>query len=422
MAGSAEVNVAGVHFQRVVEGRVDQFHHAAGVFADAGQRQALQGIDFVVGIALGVQRFDRVEAFFVAGQIGLEVIGVHQMQRRAVQAIVDPGQPRRVEGVGKHADDFVVVAQQDEFTFEALCEGDPVKYRRRLKQAVGVEHRVMQGGAEGVNERHRRQFTEYAKGFEDAFAGGGGPRPGLGKLFTGKALGGAFGQQRFDDNGQTFHGLLSNRGLEPCRRGKPWRQVPERLFAPLLPGEHLIVVRCHGVQLSSPIRQHPTAIVQLQREALGPALASFDEALGRARTGFRFALDAQKVADSSGQFRQWKRFEQDVADLQLPRPLTDFSGRVTCYQHKITRPVLADRVEHLKAFHIGQAVIEHQHVGGKAFGQADRRRSVVCNPDVQPLRRQIILKVLCKQLFVFDNQYFVNQGRLLETAGPMTPP
>lgn len=140
------------------------------------------------------------------------------------------------------------------------------------------------------------------------------------------------------------------------------------------------------------------------------------------RTGFRFALDPKKVADRPRQFRQGKRFEQDVADPQLPRPLTDFSGRVTRYQHKMARPVLADCVEHLKAFHIGQAVIEHQHVGGKGFGQTDSRRSVMCNRDVQPLRRQIILKVLCKQLFVFDNQYFVNQGRLLETAGPMTPP
>lgn len=163
VAGGAEVDVAGVHFQRVVQGRVDQFHHHARVFADAGQRQALQGVGFAAGVSLGVERFDGVETFFVAGQISLEVVGMHQIQRCAMQAFIDPGQARGVEGVGEHTDDFVVVSQQDEFTFEALRQGDPIEHRRRLEQGVGVEHRVMQGSAEAGNERHRRQFAEHTK-------------------------------------------------------------------------------------------------------------------------------------------------------------------------------------------------------------------------------------------------------------------
>jgi hypothetical protein len=31
----------------------------------------------------------------------------------------------------------------------------------------------------------------------------------------------------------------------------------------------------------------------------------------------------------------------------------------------------------------------------------------MCNPDVQPLRLKVILEVFGKELFVFDNQYFV---------------
>ncbi|MNE90197.1 hypothetical protein D3C80_1876870 [compost metagenome] len=111
-----------------------------------------------------------------------------------------------------------------------------------------------------------------------------------------------------------------------------------------------------------------------------------------------------------------------MADAQLPGPLTHFSGWVPGNQHKVTLPVLADGIEHLKAFHIGQAVIEHHHIRCKSFGFADRLRTVVRYQDFQPLRRQILLEVLCKQLFVFNNQYSVQQGRLLVTTGTISVP
>src|SRR3990167_944339 len=159
--------------------------------------------------------------------------------------------------------------------------------------------------------------------------------------------------------------MLSNAGgFEPCRRGRPLRRMPERLVAPLLPGEQLLVVWCLGGRWSSStICQHPTAVVQLQREAFVPDLAAFDEAFGLAHACFGFALHPQKVTECTGQFRQWKRFEQDMADSQLPGPLTDFSGWVPGNQHKMAVPVLADGIEHLKAFHVWQAVIEHHHIG-----------------------------------------------------------
>jgi hypothetical protein len=96
-----------------------------------------------------------------------------------------------------------------------------------------------------------------------------------------------------------------------------------------------------------------------------------------------------------------------MADAQLPGPLTDFSGWVPGNQHKMTLPVLADGIEHLKAFHIRQAVIEHHHIGCKTFGFADCPGTVVSYPDFQRLRLKVDLEVFSKKLFVFDNQYFV---------------
>ncbi len=96
-----------------------------------------------------------------------------------------------------------------------------------------------------------------------------------------------------------------------------------------------------------------------------------------------------------------------MTDSKLPGPLTDFSGWVPCNQYTMTIPVLADLFENVKTFHIGQAVIEHHHIGGKISGFADGFGTFVCYPDFQPLRLQVILEVLCKELFVFNNQYFV---------------
>ncbi|MNI42806.1 hypothetical protein D3C73_971110 [compost metagenome] len=190
-----------MHFQRVVEGRVDQLDHHAGVFADAGQGQALQGVDLGIAVGLGVERLHRVEALFVARQVGFQVVGMHQVQRGAVQAVVDPGQAGGVEGVGKHADDRFVVAQQDEFALEALGQGDPVEHRGGRKQRVGVEHRIMQGRAQALDEGHGCQFAQHPEGFEHPLAGTGGQCPGLGQLLTGKTRWRAFQLRRFDGKG-----------------------------------------------------------------------------------------------------------------------------------------------------------------------------------------------------------------------------
>jgi hypothetical protein len=73
----------------------------------------------------------------------------------------------------------------------------------------------------------------------------------------------------------------------------------------------------------------------------------------------------------------------------------------------MTLPVLADGIEHLKAFHIGQAVIEHHHIGREIVSFGDSLRTVVSNPDFQRLRLQVTLEVFRQQLFVVNNQYFV---------------
>ncbi|MOA17654.1 hypothetical protein D3C78_1379180 [compost metagenome] len=190
-----------MHFQRVVQGRVDQFDHDAGVFADAGQGQALQVIGFGAGVALGVERLHRMEAFFVTRQIGLQVIGMHQVQRRALQAFIDPGQARTVEGVGEHTDDRIVMTQQDEFALEALGQGHPVEHRGGIEQAVGVEHRVVQGYAEALNERHGSQIAQSPQGVQHPLAGTGGQGSGLGQLFTAETSRCTFRLRRFYGKG-----------------------------------------------------------------------------------------------------------------------------------------------------------------------------------------------------------------------------
>lgn len=92
------MDVAGVQLEGVVQRGVDQLDHAALVFADAGQRQALQRVAFAAGFGVVVKGVHGVEAFFVAGQEGGKVGGMGQVQRCALQHIVDPGQAGVVEG------------------------------------------------------------------------------------------------------------------------------------------------------------------------------------------------------------------------------------------------------------------------------------------------------------------------------------
>ena len=114
-----------------------------------------------MGIGLGIERFHGMKALFMTGQVGLEVIGMHQVQRRTMQAVIDPGQPRGIKGIGKHTNDHVVMAQQHEFAFEALGQSDPVEYRGGLEQGIGVQNGVVQRATEAFDERHGGQFTEY---------------------------------------------------------------------------------------------------------------------------------------------------------------------------------------------------------------------------------------------------------------------
>ncbi|MNO98783.1 hypothetical protein D3C76_905380 [compost metagenome] len=161
----------------------------------------MQGVDLGIAVGLGVERLHRVEALFVARQVGFQVVGMHQVQRRAVQAVVDPGQARGVEGVGEHADDGVGVTQQDEFALEALGQGDPVEYRGGLKQAVGVEHRIVKGRAQALDEGHGGKFAQYPEGFEHSLAGTAGPGTGLGQLLTGKSSRYRVQRWHIDDKG-----------------------------------------------------------------------------------------------------------------------------------------------------------------------------------------------------------------------------
>ncbi|MNT21826.1 hypothetical protein D3C72_1571800 [compost metagenome] len=110
-----------------------------------------------------------------------------------------------------------------------------------------------------------------------------------------------------------------------------------------------------------------------------------------------------------------------MTDTQLAGPLTDLGGRVGGDQHEMTVPAFAHSVQNLKTLHIGQAIIQHDHVRGGALGQADGTDSVVGNMDVQALRIQVSLDIARKGLFVIDYQYCVNQDRLLQAPQARFP-
>ncbi|MNN85585.1 hypothetical protein D3C81_2028940 [compost metagenome] len=118
-----------------------------------------------------------------------------------MQAFIDPGQACAVEGVGKHADDRLVVTQQGEFALEALGQGHPVEYRGGAEQAVGVEHRVVQGYTQALNERHGRQCAQRPEGVQHPLARTGGLGSGLGQLLTGKTSRCTFRLRRFYGKG-----------------------------------------------------------------------------------------------------------------------------------------------------------------------------------------------------------------------------
>ncbi|MNO72324.1 hypothetical protein D3C76_632680 [compost metagenome] len=209
------MNVTGVHFQRVVQGRVDQLDHPALVFADAGQRQALQGVEFVDGLAFGVQRIDGVKAFFVTGKEAGQVGGLDQVQRCTLQAVIDPGQARGVEGVGEHAQGLAVMFEEEEFALQALGQADPVEQWRGGEQRLAVQYGVMQGGAQTADKLGRAQATQTLQGIEQALCALFGGGACLGQQFTPEGCGDAFlGGDNSERHG--FHDLLSSAG-----RGKP---------------------------------------------------------------------------------------------------------------------------------------------------------------------------------------------------------
>ncbi|MNO66846.1 hypothetical protein D3C76_576450 [compost metagenome] len=172
-----------MQLEGVVEGRVDQLHHPALVFADAGQRQALQRVALAAGFTVVIQRVDGVEAFFVAGQEGGQLLGVGQVQRRALQHVIDPGQASRVEGVGEHADQLAALFDQDEFTFQALGQADLVEARGAGQQGLAVEDRVMQGQAEAAQEGVGGVGGQTLKAIEQALVAG--LQAGLGEQVAG---------------------------------------------------------------------------------------------------------------------------------------------------------------------------------------------------------------------------------------------
>ncbi|MNN83477.1 hypothetical protein D3C81_2005200 [compost metagenome] len=75
-----------------------------------------------------------------------------QVQRRALQHIVDPGQAGGVEGVGEHPQQLATLLDQHEFALQAHGQADLVEAWGAGQQGVAVQHRVMQGQAQALGE------------------------------------------------------------------------------------------------------------------------------------------------------------------------------------------------------------------------------------------------------------------------------
>ncbi|MNG87302.1 hypothetical protein D3C79_461010 [compost metagenome] len=105
-----------------------------------------------------------------------------------------------------------------------------------------------------------------------------------------------------------------------------------------------------------------------------------------------------------------------MAHTQFGGPLTHFDGGVGGNQHEVALPVPAYGLQNLKTLHVGQAVIQHDHLRCQACSLLDTTGTVVGNMNFQALRLQVRLQVLRKSLFVIDYQYSVHQGRLPRTA------
>ncbi|MNC77966.1 hypothetical protein D3C75_1300620 [compost metagenome] len=70
--------------------------------------------------------------------------------------------------------------QEDEFAFQALRQADPFEQGHGGKQRRAIEHRVMQGGAQALDEIGRFKTAECLQGIEQALAAEFGTGPGLG--------------------------------------------------------------------------------------------------------------------------------------------------------------------------------------------------------------------------------------------------
>ena len=108
----------------------------------------------------------------MAGQEGGQVCGVGQVQRCALQHIVDPGQAGVVEGVGEHAQQLTALLDQHEFTLQAHRQADLVEAWGAGQQRLAVQHRVMQGQAQTLGEGIGGVAGQLFQAGEQAFVAG----------------------------------------------------------------------------------------------------------------------------------------------------------------------------------------------------------------------------------------------------------
>ena len=148
------VNVASALLHRVIQGRVDDAHHRALVFADARKINHL-GTRACIDLAGRCFAGDNVECtcgFFELGKIGHQIgaCGQREAQRpaRRRQQVCDalacltlqPAHEHSIKRIRQHPDQITLnIAHQRRAAIEAFSQRDAIKRRRVLEQISGFE-------------------------------------------------------------------------------------------------------------------------------------------------------------------------------------------------------------------------------------------------------------------------------------------
>ena len=134
-----QVNIAGAGLEGVVQGRIDQPHHRARVFADRHQRQFFHTQHrFAVTRLFTQQAGHGTHGLFLARQVGIQVTALHQTQARpGGQRKARPLTQALVKRIGNgRRQRTALQAQAQAAPARSLGKGQAFEVRARLLQIL----------------------------------------------------------------------------------------------------------------------------------------------------------------------------------------------------------------------------------------------------------------------------------------------